>query len=57
MSLVGQYDMGLFTAIFSLLYVKIPNFELGDYQNVDVSALMHAWLQSLIANCLCALCA
>ncbi|DBA77294.1 TPA: hypothetical protein ACH3X2_000816 [Trebouxia sp. C0005] len=28
MSLVGQYDMDLFTSIFSLLYVPVPGFQL-----------------------------
>ena len=36
MSLVGQYDMDLFTAIFSLLYVPVPDFHLGDFYPVDV---------------------
>ncbi|KAL3141044.1 hypothetical protein ABBQ32_005555 [Trebouxia sp. C0010 RCD-2024] len=31
MSLVGQYDMGLFTTIFSLLFVPVPGFTLGAF--------------------------
>ena len=37
MSLVGQYDMELFTTIFSLLYVPVPGFEIADTIPTQVS--------------------
>lgn len=36
MSLVGQYDMGLFTTIFSLLFVPVPGFTLGAFDCLQV---------------------
>ena len=36
MSLVGQYDMDLFTTIFSLLFVPVPGFSLGTYDSLQV---------------------
>lgn len=36
MSLVGQYDMDLFTTIFSLLFVPVPGFSLGTYDPFQV---------------------
>ena len=38
MSLVGQYDMDLFTTIFSVLFVPVPGFSLGTY---DPSQVRH----------------
>jgi len=37
MSLVGQYDMDLFTSMFSLLYVPVPGFQLDNVLPVEVS--------------------
>ena len=39
MSLVGQYDMDLFTTIFSLLFVPVPGFSLGTYDPFQVRHL------------------
>ena len=36
MSLVGQYDMDLFTTIFGLLFVPVPGFSLGTYDPLQV---------------------
>ena len=36
MSLVGQYDMDLFTTIFSLLYVPVIGLSSGSYDPLQV---------------------
>lgn len=36
MSLVGQYDMDLFTSIFSLLFMPVPGFHLDGLPPVEV---------------------
>lgn len=36
MSLVGQYDMDLFTTIFSLLYVPVIGLNSGSYEPLQV---------------------
>ena len=38
MSLVGQYDMDLFTSIFSLLFMPVPGFHLDGLPPVEVGA-------------------
>ena len=38
MSLVGQYDMDLFTTIFSLLFVPVPGFTLGAFDCLQVTS-------------------
>lgn len=49
MALVGQYDMPLFTSIFSSLYVPVPGLVLPDSPAIVVS-LAAIWLAS--AGCL-----
>jgi len=51
MSLVGQYDMDLFTSIFSLLYVPVPGFQLDNLLPDEVSPLLST---SSLHACFCA---
>lgn len=52
MSLVGQYEMDLFTAIFSLLYVPIPDLQLEDYIPVEVCSSCQATVHYLLPACM-----
>ena len=56
MSLVGQYDMDLFTSIFSLLYVPVPGFQLGNLLPDEVSpslttSSLHACFRAPFSGC------
>lgn len=53
MSLVGQYDMDLFTSIFSLLYVPVPGFQLDKMLPDEVSVSLST---SSLPACFCASC-
>lgn len=53
MSLVGQYDMDLFTSIFSLLYVPVPGFQLDNLLPHEVSPSLG---RTSLHACFCASC-
>ena len=53
MSLVGQYDMDLFTSIFSLLYAPVPGFQLANLLPDEVSPSRST---SSLHACFCASC-
>ena len=50
MSLVGQYDMPLFTSIFSSLYVPVPGLQLPDSTAIVVSLLPAASITALLLS-------
>ena len=53
MSLVGQYDLDLFTSIFSLLYVPVPGFQLDNLLPDEVSPSLST---SPLHACFCSSC-